>query len=117
MRTWLTAVSFGLAIAAAIFLLIVPTYSGSYDGGPVTHPTLVEVNGSWVIIPVFFPPSVALLPLIFRKQAVRIIATILIGGFVFIAGFSIGLFYLPAAVMMLLAACVSPSAKVGVALR
>ena len=85
--------------AAAIFLLVGPSYSESYGGRAITRATLVNVNGSWVIIPVLFPPSIALLALIFRKQAVRIIATILIGGFAFIAGFSIGLFYLPAAVI------------------
>ena len=45
------------------------------------------------------------------KASGSVIATILIGGFAFIAGFSIGLFYLPAAVMMLLATCVRPSAR------
>jgi hypothetical protein len=111
MRTRLTAVSFGLAVSAAIFLLVGPAYSGS-AGGRTTHATLVEVNGSWVVLPVMFPVLTALVPLIFHKQALRIIATILIGGFAFISGFSIGLFYLPAAITMLLAACVTPSAKI-----
>ena len=59
-----------------------------------------------------FPVFTALLPLMFHKQAVQIIATILIGGFAIIGGFSIGLFYLPAAIMMLVATCVTPSAKI-----
>src|SRR5712691_1161533 len=110
MKRRLTAVSFGLAMAAAIFLLVWPVYSGS-DGNRTTHATLVEVNGLWAMIPVMFPVLTALLPLIFHKQAVQIIATILIGGFALISGFSIGLFYLPAAITMLLATCVTPSAK------
>ena len=47
----------------------------------------------------------------FRKQVLRIIATVIMLGFTIISGFSIGLLYLPAAMMMLLAACVADSAK------
>ena len=111
MKTQLTAVSCGLAMAAAIFLLVGPAYSG-FDGNRTTHATLVEVNGPWAIIPVMLPVLTALLPLIFHKQAVRIIASILIGGFALISGFSIGLFYLPAAITMVLATCVTPSAEI-----
>lgn len=47
-----------------------------------------------------FPVLVALVPLVFRRQVVRIVAAIVMGGFVFISGFSIGLFYLPAGILM-----------------
>ena len=91
MRTRLTAASFGLALVAALFLLVWPVYSG-FDGVRTTHATLLHVNGYWAIAPVGLLVVIALLPLVFRKQAIRIIATILIGGFSFISGFSIGLF-------------------------
>ena len=71
---------------------------------------LLQVNGAWAIIPVTFPVVIAFLPVLFRKQAVRIIATIIVWGFTLISGFSIGLFYLPAAILMLVAACVGDSA-------
>lgn len=106
----LTAASLGLALAAAIFLLVWPVYSG-FDGVRTTHATLLQVNGYWALVPVGSPVVIALLPLVFRKQALLIIATVLIGGFSLISGFSIGLFYLPSAVTMLLAACVSPAAR------
>jgi hypothetical protein len=63
-----------LAVAAAIFLLVWPVYSG-FDGSHTRHATLLEVNGEWAIIPVMFPVLIALMPLVFRKQAVRITAT------------------------------------------
>ena len=85
MKMRLTAASFGLALAAAIFLLVWPVYSG-FDGVRTTQATLLQVNGYWALVPVGFP--------------------VVIGGFSFISGFSVGLFYLPAAVTMLLAACV-----------
>jgi ABC-type transport system involved in multi-copper enzyme maturation permease subunit len=105
MKTRLTGVSFGLALAAAIFLLVWPIYTGS-NGKQTSHATLLQVNGPYILIPVMFPVLTTLIALLLRKQAVRIVATILLGGFAVIAGFTIGLFYLPAAIPMLPASCV-----------
>jgi len=58
-----------------------------------------------------FPVLMTLIPLLLRKQWVRIVATILISGFALIGCFTIGLLYVPAAILMLLAACVADSAK------
>ena len=102
--------AFGLAVTAAIFLLVGPVYSG-FDGERPTHRTLLQVNGWWAIAPVMFPVLVALMPLLVRKQAARIVAAIVMGSFVFISGFSIGMFYLPAGILVLLAACVDDSAR------
>ena len=109
MKKLLTAVSLGLAVAAAVFLLAVPVYSGFRDN-QIVRATLLEQNGTWVIIPVLLPAVVALAPLVIPKQAVRVIAAILMGAFALIA-MSIGLFYFPAAIMMMLAACVGDTAK------
>ena len=67
------------------------------------------MNGWWVIFPVMFP-LVAALPVVGRRHWLRIVAAIVMGGFALI-GFSIGLFYLPAGILMALAACVEDSAK------
>lgn len=88
MQARLTMISFALAAGAAIFLLVVPVYSG-FDNNRPTHATLLDVNGAWAIIPVLFPVLIAFLPVLFRKQWLRITATILMGGFAFIAGFTI----------------------------
>jgi hypothetical protein len=63
MKTRLTAISFVLAIAAAIFLLVVPVYRGVGSLG-VTYKTLIQVNGDWVIALVMFPVLVAFVPVI-----------------------------------------------------
>ena len=94
MGTRLTEVSFGLAVAAAVILLVLPVY---------TDRTLLEENGTWAIIPVMFPVVMALLPVLFRKQAIRMVAAFLMGAFAVIGSFTIGLFYLPAAIVMFLA--------------
>ena len=111
MRTRFTAASVGMAVAAAIFLLLWPVYSG-FDGERPTHKTLLEVNGVWAVIPVMIPVLIALVPLVFRNQAVRVIAAIVMGAYVLVSGFSIGIFYLPAGFLMVLAACIRDSAKI-----
>jgi hypothetical protein len=105
MATRLPALSFGLALAAAIWLLAWPVYSGFHDQQPF-RATLLEVNGPGAILAVMFPVLIAFLPLLIRGQAVRVVAAFLIGGFSLIA-MSIGLFYLPAGIVMALAACLT----------
>ena len=107
-KTLLAEISLGLAAAAAIFFLVVPVYWGPNGGSR----TLIEENGQWVIVLVMFPVAAAFLPVLFRKQAVRVIATVLLGGFVVIGSFTIGLLYLPAALVMFLASCSGPSSTI-----
>jgi len=104
-ETRLAAISAALASAAAAFLLLFPTYTG-VSGGVTTHATLLEVNGSWAVGPVLFPVVIAVLPLLFARQFVRVAAAVAMSGFLFIA-MSIGFFYLPSAFFMVLAACVT----------
>ena len=60
MKTWLAGASFGLAIAAAVYVLVWPMY-GAYgpDGTIVKRATLLEVNGAWAFVPVMFPIAIA----------------------------------------------------------
>jgi hypothetical protein len=99
-KTRLTAVSFAAALATAVYVI-----------ERVIDTDLVKADGAYILIPVFFPAWLAAMALLLRKQWVRIVAAVLLAIFVIIAGFSIGLFYAPAAFLMLLAACVSDSAK------
>ena len=62
-------------------------------------------------MPVMFPVLVALVPLLVRRQAVRIVAAIFMGAFVLISSFTIGMFYAPAGILLLLAACAEDSAR------
>jgi ABC-type transport system involved in multi-copper enzyme maturation permease subunit len=110
MKNRLAGASFGLALLAVIYLLVRPIYAG-FNGTQPTRGTLLQVNGPYILIPVMFPVLTALIALLLRKQGVRVVATILIGLFAVIGGFTIGLFYLPAGVLMLLASCVDDSSK------
>ncbi len=96
--TILSIVSLSLAIVPTVFFVVVPVYSNGA--------TLLEVNGMRAVPPLVFPVVLALLPTLIRKQGVRLIAGVLLAGFALVAGFTIGLFYIPAAVAMLIAGCV-----------
>ena len=91
-------------------------YSG-FNGERPTHATLQQINGWWAVVPVMFPVVVAPVPVVVRRQWVRIVAAIVMGAFVLISGFSIGMFYLPAGVLMLLTACVEDSGRLRDVLR
>ncbi len=69
------------------------------------HRTLLQVNGPQVIVLLVLPVLVTLAPLLFPSRVTRVIATVLICGFTLVGSFTIGLFYLPAALAMLIAAC------------
>lgn len=86
--TILTALSFSLAMVAALFFLIFPAYSSGA--------TLLQVNGPDALVPLLLPVIVALVALLIPKRVMRIVAAVLLAGFALIAGFSIGLFYIPA---------------------
>jgi hypothetical protein len=103
MGTRLTEVSFGLAVVAAVILLVLPIYAG-FEGSRATHATLLEMSGTYALLVVMFPVAVSLLPLLVRKRPLRITAALLMGAFALIGSFTIGLFYLPAAIVMFLAA-------------
>ena len=103
--TLLAAVSFELALAAAACLFVWPVYTG-IDGERPVRATLLQVNGEWAIVPILLPAAIAVLPLLFRMQKVCILAAVLMGAFALIA-MSIGLFYIPAAILMLSAACLA----------
>ncbi len=102
----LTTISFLVTLVTSGLLLIVPVYSGQRGNGIVkvqTYVTLLEENGAFALIPLMIPVLMASMPMIFPHSWVRLGATILLVLFVFIAGFSIGLFYVPSTVLMYVA--------------
>lgn len=106
------------SVVMSMVLIFLPVYSGTTvnsSGEQVTamRATLIQVNGWWVLfllaIPVLLTLAAAL-PIIrnpnlwgVRRAVVWIGATILLI-FVVLAGFSIGFFYLPAALAVIAAA-------------
>jgi len=106
MKKILTMVALSLALAASIFWLAVPGYTvGDWRGHHHTR-TLLQEQGPSALIGLSFPVLITLLPLMFPKPAVWIASTIVLAGFHILSSPPIGLFYMPAAVVLLLATCV-----------
>ena len=108
----LAAISFGLAVAVSGLFLVLPTYSTGSSASPsVGHATLLEVNGPGALITLAVPAMIALVPLLIPKWWVRIVAGVVLGAFVVVGSPSIGLFYFPSAVIMLMAGLLSVPAR------
>ena len=101
-------------ILVTAFLMFAPIYSGhsttfNSDGAKIESidpgRTLLAANGPRALIAIAFPLMFVLAPLLANDRTLRrqigIFSALLLFGFVLIGGFSIGLFYLPAAIAML----------------
>jgi hypothetical protein len=117
-------VAFLLALAPALLLLVVPTYSGLSEsasasgGAPVTttmRGTLLQANGLWALVPLSLPVVLTAAGLAARSSAQRrsVIRTAaaLLTVFVVLGALSVGPVYLPAAAALWIAALSTPPAK------
>lgn len=92
-----------LGIVASVVLLLVPIYTQENvtSGGPeqATHPTLLELNGPSIFVPLLIPVALTALPLLIRGRArtpASVAATVTLVVFVVIGSGSVGWFYVPA---------------------
>jgi hypothetical protein len=113
-------ISFSLAVLGSVSILVAPVYSGlarretpaqeafsppqnqPVHSGPLAR--LAEVNGVGTYFLLAIPVALAGLPLLFRSRSIRILSAVLITGWVVVGAASVGLFYIPSAVMMVWAA-------------
>ena len=84
-------IGFLVTAIVSILLLVLPVYNNGQ--------TLLHVNGNRVFAALAIPVVIALTSLAFDR--LKITAAIAMSAFVMIAGFSIGLFYLPSAVLLI----------------
>jgi hypothetical protein len=100
-----TASSFLLSALCSILLCVIPAYNKrSANDFRFRHVTLASVNGSTVYYGLACPVVIAGVPLLLRARMYRVVSALLLIGFVVVGSASIGLLYLPSAVMMILAA-------------
>jgi hypothetical protein len=84
-------------MSASALLLVLRIYSGFVDRPG--HPTLGEVA---------MPVLITMQPVIFRTRPIQVVDTCLIVVFMLITGFRIGVFFLPATIVALLATFSEP---------
>ncbi len=103
--------SLALAVAASTGLLFVPTATtltatpaGSSSAPVVTHESLLEHEGSGVLVVLALPVLLAALGAAPGRRRGRSLAAVLLWAFAAVGAASVGLLYAPAAVAMTVAA-------------
>ena len=103
----LAVAAFAAATAGSVLLLFLPVYTESTNNGREHGATLIETQGAGVAALLALPVAVTVIPLLVtkrhRRNALRVVAALVLG-FALITGFSIGDFYLPAGILLVLAA-------------
>jgi hypothetical protein len=101
-----------LAVIGALVAAFAPLgsameVSGSPGGVMVTRTSnvsLFQTEGAWVLVVVSVPVLVALVPVLVRRRAARIVSAVLLWIGCVVGMWSVGLFFLPAAIVMTVAA-------------
>jgi len=116
---WAAAVGLVLAIAAGVWLGLAPDFyqgaSSSVSSSGVvtttqTSASLVEENGVWVIGLLCVPVALTALALycaVRRRRVLLWVSGLVLLGFVVVSGFTIGMWYVPAALAVLIASGLS----------
>ncbi|UUT35940.1 hypothetical protein [Microbacterium elymi] len=108
----LQIIGFALTLAAGVALCFLPAFqsvTSDSDGHQATRTqTLLQMQGSAYLLVLVIPVLIAAVPLLLRGRAWRvssIVAAVLLGVFALVGALSIGVFYLPAAIVEVVAAC------------
>ncbi len=112
--------AFTWSVAVSLYLLNVPVYSSMSTSatipitgtnssvGPITsRSTLMDINGAGILLILAMPTVVALIPLLMPatvRRRTAAIAGVLVGVFSFLGAMTVGLFYLPTALLLLVGA-------------
>jgi len=108
----LAVAAFLASVLGALVAAFAPTYSGcgtTSSGGEVcSHATGFAVNGSWILVVVSVPVLVALVPVLVRRRPARIVSTVLLWIGCVLGMWSVGMFFVPAAILMTIAASQRP---------
>jgi hypothetical protein len=95
--------SFSLSALTSLLLFAIPAYS-AWSANQLQHLTMDSVNGPRLYYLLAIPMIIAGVPLLLRARIFRALSALLLIGWVVVGSATVGLFYLPSAVMMILAA-------------
>ena len=95
-----------LGAAVAAFAPLGRSCGVSMPGGQAgcVGQSIFETDGSWVLVVVSVPVLISLLPMMVPRRAARVVAAVLLWACCVIGIFSVGMFFVPAAVVMTVAA-------------
>lgn len=107
-----TLAAFLVAVLGALVAAFAPTGRvmesyGSSNGVFRTRSysvSMFHTNGAWVLVVVSVPVLVALIAVVVRHRVARIVATVLLWTGCVLGMWSVGMFFIPAAILMTIAA-------------
>jgi hypothetical protein len=107
-----TLAAFLVAVLGALVAAFAPTGRveesfGSSSGAFVTRSysvSMFQENGAWVLVVVSVPVLVALIPVLVRHRRARIVSAVLLWFGCLLGMLSVGMFFVPAAILMTIAA-------------
>jgi hypothetical protein len=103
-----TVAAFMAATLGALVAAFAPTYSGcgttSTGGVSCGRETSFAVNGAWVLVVVSVPVLVAFVPVLVRRRSARVVSAVLLWIGCVVGVWSVGIFFVPAAILMTIAA-------------
>jgi hypothetical protein len=101
------------AVIGALVVLFAPLYTSCGSDTACRGDSAVAVNGGWILVVVSVPVALALLPVVIHHRAVRTVAAILLWACCVIALLSVGIFFVPTAILMTIAAARHDPAPAG----
>ena len=115
-----TLAAFLVAVLGALVAAFAPTGHvtesfGSSSGAFSTRSyseSMFQVNGAWVLVVVSVPVLVALIPVLVRHRRARIVSAVLLWFGCVVGMLSVGMFFVPAAILMTIAASRSEPAPI-----
>jgi hypothetical protein len=100
--------SFLLAAPAGLFVAFAPlgtTCTVQPGGrGRCFGTSIFETDGAWILVLVSVPIVLTLMPVLVRHRAAAIVSTVLLWAYCLVGIASLGLFFVPSAVLMTIAA-------------
>jgi hypothetical protein len=91
------------AAAGAVFVLFAPTYTTCDSDAACHGDSALAVNGWWIIVVVSVPVVLTLIPVLVHHRVTRVVAAVVLWLCCVVALLSVGIFFVPAAILMTIA--------------
>jgi hypothetical protein len=96
--------AFAAAVAGALIVLFAPLYTSCGSVTACHGDSALTVNGRWILVVVSVPVALALVPVLIQYSVARAIAAAMLWIGCVVALLSVGIFFVPAAILMTIAA-------------
>jgi hypothetical protein len=96
--------AFAAAVIGALVVVFAPLYTSCGSDTACHGDSALMVNGGWILVVVSVPVVLALLPVLLHHRVVRTVAAVLLWPCCVLALLSVGIFFVPAAILMTIAA-------------